>query len=1230
MTKETAFFAFRRDNGTFSCRGEDLKFTATQNDYFFLWRNGTVYKTRLAINPDRIESIVTEQVNLDYEGFAFVRDRDTGATLAETSPPFADAQQELRVYEHIFDGDADTKFKSYTNNGIRHDVVVKFPEPIDVYGSVTIRAGFHTNKRKGEMLINGVIVRELEAWDGDPQDFTANYTGQINEFSIRQKELNGLQCTAVINYIDIDGARLKSNVNTSKIIMAVGTDMTKYKINMRIKQYNGTVIGKIGAIEEATRTIWLTEVQPFRAGDGIIIEQIVDDMIELTEVQSTDWFACTEQHSPTNHISYKVDGDRFVELFRETIPNFEVLSGNVRMNMRFFNTSTTVGVVRAEDGQVFNCSGNATNLNLPVGNYFIPTLEAGGLRRINLKGTNGNGNFDFKPNFNTSTVANIAYLVHNCRLFNGNVAHLDFSNVENAEKAFQYCTAFNNDIGGGWDMPKATNVKEMFSTCSKFNQPVNQFKFTGASNLYRVFFACEALNQSVRGIEYKDNANLDATFESCISMNHPLDAEELPFPPHVRLMYATQGWSGFTRSIANWTQQLPHQTKGLFAQWSQFNQNVSQLNISNCTHLEYMFEGCGFNNDSVKDWDFTNSRIVSIEGLFSSSPNFKPSNKRLLSNWDTSKITNISYLFYNTQITCNTQGEFDLSDWDTSNVETMARTFGNTNFVKPGISTWNVSNVTNMFGTFQESLVSDDLSEWDVRKVVNMSHIFSGWGRARDTARSWGYSSMQPNIDNWQPNSVTKFQNAFLGMDLFDSFMGPIDLWRWRMPELHGNDSDYSTSDESDPRYQWLGPDRFQYYGAVVLSRPAFGLEPISPTYKPDYTIRMTTCMEPPSNSQITNLSISNHGQVFDSFGRDVKEGSEYSTVNYITKQLVVDVFDYSNGDSVMFGYGDLTSDTSSSSTNNKNWEFAEPFGNYPELVNAPTNMDSAFANRGTRRRWFNVSGFEYIDTSNVTCMSNLFLRHSENSTLGEVNITNWDVSNVTNMENFVGNSLSSSIRFGDLRGWCVQNIPGIPGSWPSPNTNIVEKDPCWGECPLPGEIGTCGAAPANKPMPIGAWNSEDQQYYITIDERAAGSRDQWYVQLEESCQLWRADRGTQNFSKRSNANYFYLDLSYDWIVTSRFLSSSITFSVSDGPFKFLGADTTNVTNMANMFKNSTYFNDDIGWWDTANVRNMRNMFDSARSFNQNLSGWDVSSVSCARDYDRNTYDWDDSYKPNL
>ena len=166
--------------------------------------------------------------------------------------------------------------------------------------------------------------------------------------------------------------------------------------------------------------------------------------------------------------------------------------------------------------------------------------------------------------------------------------------------------------------------------------------------------------------------------------------------------------------------------------------------------------------------------------------------------------------------------------------------------------------------------------------------------------------------------------------------------------------------------------------------------------------------------------------------------------------------------------------------------------------------------------------------------------------------------------------------------------------------------------------------------MPIGAWSIQDQQYYITIDESAADRYDHWYVELYESCHIWRADRGTQNFSKRSNSSSLYLDLSYDWIVASRYPGARITFSAWDGPFKFLGADTTNVTNMSNMFKGSSYFNDDISWWDTANVRNMRNMFQNARQFNQNLSGWDISNVSCSRDFARDAYAWDPSYMPDF
>ena len=56
--------------------------------------------------------------------------------------------------------------------------------------------------------------------------------------------------------------------------------------------------------------------------------------------------------------------------------------------------------------------------------------------------------------------------------------------------------------------------------------------------------------------------------------------------------------------------------------------------------------------------------------------------------------------------------------------------------------------------------------------------------------------------------------------------------------------------------------------------------------------------------------------------------------------------------------------------------------------------------------------------------------------------------------------------------------------------------------------------------------------------------------------------------------------------------------------------DVSGVSDMSELFKGNTTFNEDIGDWDTSSVTNMNSMFQGASAFNQDISGWDTSSVT--------------------
>jgi surface protein len=157
--------------------------------------------------------------------------------------------------------------------------------------------------------------------------------------------------------------------------------------------------------------------------------------------------------------------------------------------------------------------------------------------------------------------------------------------------------------------------------------------------------------------------------------------------------------------------------------------------------------------------------------MFSNATSFNQN----ISSWDVSNVTDMYAMFYGAQAFNQPIGT-----WDVSNVTIMNTMFTNATSFNQPIGSWNVGNVTNMNTMFfSATSFNQPIGSWNVGNVTNMSTMFKAASSFNQPIGSWNVSNVtnmfemfafatafNQNISSWDVSNVTNMSTMFYDVGL--------------------------------------------------------------------------------------------------------------------------------------------------------------------------------------------------------------------------------------------------------------------------------------------------------------------------------------------------------------------------------------------------------------------------------------------------------------------------------
>lgn len=454
-------------------------------------------------------------------------------------------------------------------------------------------------------------------------------------------------------------------------------------------------------------------------------------------------------------------------------------SAATRMDYMFQNCSllTSLDLHTFDTGNVLNMEymfGSCAKLeslnlngwsNTNVTNMYAMMYNCPLLNSVNLNGFNTsavqNMSYMFSDDkalatvdvsgFVTTSATNLSYMFKNCTGLTG----LDLSNFNTAlvtttQEMFSGCTKLQSLDLSGWANTKLTNMSKMFYNCEKLSTlTLTGFQTPAATSFNSMFAYCKALEGiGLSGWNTEKVTDMQYMFYGCIALQN-IDLSNWntgALSNAYQMFYGCTALTTIDLSSFN-TSALTNTSQMFYGCTALTTVNLSGWANPKLSNMSSMFYGCtsltspiftGFNTSAVTNMnsmfynctaltsiDLTAFNTAALTNIGSMFRGCSNLQRVNLSGWTNAKVTDMSYLFSG----CERLATLDLTGFATPAATNMSYMFQNckalTSIDLSGFTTASVTNMGYMFLNCQE-LSSLDLSSFNTAKVTNMNQMFDG------------------------------------------------------------------------------------------------------------------------------------------------------------------------------------------------------------------------------------------------------------------------------------------------------------------------------------------------------------------------------------------------------------------------------------------------------------------------------------------------------------------------